>query len=222
MSFNGVMELETQETGLVLGIDLGTTSVKVSLYDGKETIQSASCDTHSKFVCSSQPPGAAEQLTSKIMQTCETCLSRLDSEKLSRVKRVGITGQMHGCVCWSSHAVVDQLELAGASTIKGFNDDLITTSPLVTWEDLRCTEDFIASLPTPDTHLRLATGHGCVTLFWFQRNNPEYLEKFTHAGTIMDLLVARLCGLDKPVMGIQNAASWGYFNVSEKSWNKEM
>ena len=39
---------------------------------------------------------------------------------------------------------------------------------------------------------------------------------------MMDLLVALLCCLDLPVMGVQNAASWGYFNVSEKTWNKEM
>ena len=30
-----------------------------------------------------------------------------------------------------------------------------------------------------------------------------------------------LCGLDSPVTSIQNAASWGYFNTVDKTWNTE-
>ena len=41
-------------------------------------------------------------------------------------------------------------------------------------------------------------------------------------GTIQDLVVAMLCGLDSPVMSVQNAASWGYFNTQTATWNTEL
>lgn len=46
--------------------------------------------------------------------------------------------------------------------------------------------------------------------------------KFNCAGTIQDFAVAILCNLDKPVMSIQNAASWGYFDCSKNQWNEEI
>jgi len=50
--------------------------------------------------------------------------------------------------------------------------DMGEVSPLFTWQDSRCDEDFLASLPDPASHLRLATGYGCATIFWLQRNKP--------------------------------------------------
>ncbi|XP_038059434.1 sedoheptulokinase-like [Patiria miniata] len=207
----------------VLGIDIGTTSVKVSLYDpqSKQTLQSAACETHAKISHDRQPSGAAEQDVGKILEACETCLRKLDAECLKLVKRIGVAGQMHGCVCWN-YGNEETDTISGLSKIKWFEKSVIC-SRLFTWQDSRCTPDFIASLPTPVSHLRLATGHGCATLFWLQRHLPEFVQKFQYAGTVMDLLVNVLCGLDeKPVMSVQNAASWGYFNVEEKRWNKEI
>lgn len=31
-----------------------------------------------------------------------------------------------------------------------------------------------------------------------------------------------LCQLDKPVMSVQNAASWGYFDCATSTWNTEL
>lgn len=35
-------------------------------------------------------------------------------------------------------------------------------------------------------------------------------------------MVAMLCDLDVPVMSMQNAASWGYFNTEKREWNTEI
>lgn len=51
---------------------------------------------------------------------------------------------------------------------------------------------------------------------------PEKLKKFNCAGTIQDFAVAMLCDLDKPVMSVQNAASWGYFDCTEGAWNEKI
>ena len=83
----------------------------------------------------------------------------------------------------------------------------------------RCDQDFINKLPMPMSHLRLATGYGCATIFWFLRNCPEYLNQFDCCGTIMDFVVAMITDNhdEKPVMSVHNAASWGYFDtVSNK------
>lgn len=52
--------------------------------------------------------------------------------------------------------------------------------------------------------------------------SPDFLKCYDAAGTIHDYVVAMLCDLKKPLMSIQNAASWGYFNAKTKSWNTDV
>ena len=92
---------------------------------------------------------------------------------------------------------------------------------LFLFQDGRCSSEFLNKLPKPDSHLQLASGLGCCTLFWLAQHQAEALDEFDCASTIQDFLVAMLCGLDKPVMSVQNAASWGYFNTTSRTWNKE-
>ncbi|XP_069800484.1 sedoheptulokinase isoform X2 [Dendropsophus ebraccatus] len=95
-------------------------------------------------------------------------------------------------------------------------------SQLVTWEDGRCTADFLSSLPQPQSHLNVASGFGCATVFWYLKNRPEFLQQYDAAGTIQDYVVSMLCGLQKPLMSVQNAASWGYFSTRTKTWNMDI
>ncbi|KAK7925689.1 hypothetical protein WMY93_007999 [Mugilogobius chulae] len=121
---------------------------------------------------------------------------------------------MHGVVFWKARSGCDW-------SSKNFfvaKD----TSELITWQDRRSDNDFIATLPKPDSHLSLATGFGCVTIFWFLKHRPRFLEGFTTAGTIQDYVVSMLCGLETCVMTPQNAGSWGYFNTSTNQWNLEI
>ncbi|XP_009556779.2 sedoheptulokinase isoform X1 [Cuculus canorus] len=52
--------------------------------------------------------------------------------------------------------------------------------------------------------------------------SPDFLKPYDAAGTIHDYVVAMLCDLKKPLMSIQNAASWGYFDSRNKSWNTDI
>ncbi|GBN65633.1 Sedoheptulokinase [Araneus ventricosus] len=92
-------------------------------------------------------------------------------------------------------------------------------SALYTWQDGRCSEEFLASLPKPDSHLRLSAGHGCATLLWLARNKPELVAEYDAAGTVQDLVVSMITGLERPVMSAQNAAGWGYFDTETRTWN---
>ncbi|XP_002735979.1 sedoheptulokinase-like [Saccoglossus kowalevskii] len=208
MAVNGVHT----SPSYILGIDLGTTSVKAALIDRdtKEVVSSVSRETCAG-VCSDLGILGNEQDPSKIIRACSMCVSGLPKHSLIKVSSIGVSGQMHGCLLWKSG---EGWARRGTGRL-----DVGKCSQLITWQDQRCTSDFLRSLPAPKSHLRLSTGHGCATLFWMKRNKPDLLDSYDCAGTIQDFLVAMLCGLEKPVMSVQNAASWGYYDTVNKVWN---
>lgn len=141
------------------------------------------------------------------------------------VSHVAICGQMHGVVLWNSANV---------------HSEHPTLSPLFTWQDQRCSSEFIEDLPPSQSHLRIATGkknlkmrrvyfhfqmfsgYGCATLFWLLKHRPEYLAQFDRCGTVMDFVALKLTAGDRAQMSPQNAASWGYFNTVEEQWNLDI
>lgn len=48
------------------------------------------------------------------------------------------------------------------------------------------------------------------------------LSSYNYCGTIQDLIVSLLCNRAKPIMSTHNAASWGYFDVTDCSWNLDV
>lgn len=198
----------------ILGVDLGTTSIKAVLLDSvsQVVVASHSLQTVSDIVDSSGIK-AKEQDTGRIIHVLNECIRQLPADKLKNVTRIGLSGQMHGVLLWKAQS--------GADWSSGDFFTAKDTSQLITWQDGRCDSDFISTLPKPNSHLSLATGFGCVTIFWFLKHRPEFLEGFTAAGTIQDYVVSALCGSERCVMTPQNAASWGYFNTSTSQWNLE-
>lgn len=197
----------------ILGIDLGTTSVKACLIDPQtlKVLAKQSKDT--------QAGEGAKQDVSKIISAIHNCIGRIPRDLLKNVVRIGVCGQMHGVFLWNKETAWTQAE---NSTSERYELGKGPFTPLYTWQDTRCTPEFLAGLPKPDSHLRVATGYGCATLFWKLANKPEILSQYSCAGTVQDFLVAMLCDLDRPVMSIQNAAGWGYFNTESKTWNLEI
>lgn len=197
----------------VLGMDIGTTTVKVAVVDAenRRLVQSLSRETKA-FSPSDLGHLGNEQDPHKICTALQFCVSRLPKECLQRVVKIGISGQMHGVLLWKGGEGWTQNHF-------GRYETTASVSQLFTWQDGRCTPEFLATLPEPDSHLRLSTGQGCATLFWLQRHRPDFLAKFDQVGTIADYVVAMICGLDKPVMSVQSAASWGYYNTVNDQWN---
>ncbi|XP_066289726.1 sedoheptulokinase-like [Branchiostoma lanceolatum] len=200
----------------ILGIDLGTTSVKVSLVDmdSSTTVFSTSRETGATVGFPTDPRGD-EQDVAKILTCVQDCVEKIPEELVAGVTRIGVTGQMHGVMLWRAR--------------EGWRYSPIShrfetgkVSRLYTWQDGRCTPEFLQTIPSPRAHLPVATGNGCATLLWLARHMPEALEGFDRAGTVMDYLVAMLCGMELPVMSVQNAASWGYFDCGSRLWNREI
>ncbi|XP_008853836.1 sedoheptulokinase isoform X6 [Nannospalax galili] len=209
---------------VTLGIDLGTTSVKAALLEAAPDHPSgfvvlASCARAARAETESSVAGSQgqEQDVSRIIQALNQCLDALPRQQLRRVGGIGVSGQMHGVMFWKAGQGCEWMNAGPASVFKPR-----AVSHLVTWQDGRCSSGFLASLPQPESHLSVATGFGCATIFWFLKNSPEFLKSYDAAGTIQDYVVAMLCGLPRPLMSDQNAASWGYFNTQSQSWNLEI
>ncbi|XP_055983413.1 sedoheptulokinase [Sorex fumeus] len=211
---------------VTLGIDLGTTSVKAALVEAAPDDPSgfvvlASCTRAARAETAAQSaaagPQGREQDVSRIIQALNECLHALPRKQLQKVCGIGVSGQMHGIMFWKTGQGCDWTT-GGPSPV--FEPRAV--SHLVTWQDGRCSSGFLASLPQPESHLSVATGFGCATIFWLLKKSPEFLKSYDAAGTIHDYVVAMLCGLPKPLMSDQNAASWGYFNTQTQSWNLEI
>ncbi|XP_020820441.1 sedoheptulokinase isoform X2 [Phascolarctos cinereus] len=158
-----------------------------------------------------------EQDVHRILQALSECLRALPMWQLQSVRGIGVSGQMHGVMFWKSHQACSWTE-NGPHGI--FEPQQV--SRLITWQDGRCTNSFLESLPQPESHLSVATGFGSATIYWLSRHSPEFLKPYSAAGTIQDYVVAMLCGLQRPLMSDHNAASWGYFNTDSRSWNSRM
>ncbi|XP_043573943.1 sedoheptulokinase [Chiloscyllium plagiosum] len=202
----------------VLGLDIGTSSVKAVLLEAESRAVVDSQTKKTKADTSSlDGEKCREQDVARIVSAVNSCVSALPREHLCKVMRIGVSGQMHGVVLWKSE---EGCIWQGGE--KGFTFQPKKTSHLITWQDGRCSREFLDSLTRPDSHLSLATGFGCATIFWYMRNRPQFLESYNAAGTIHDYVVAVLCGLRRPLMSAQNAASWGYFNTRCGTWNLQI
>lgn len=135
-----------------------------------------------------------EQDTGQIINVLNKCIASLPGNKLKDVVMIGVSGQMHGVVFWKAksgtktmfcpncwialfcvfiHVIVCQhseYQLPGCDWSSGNYFRAKDTSQLITWQDGRCNSDFLATLPAPNSHLSLATGFGCATIFWYMRH----------------------------------------------------
>lgn len=195
-----------------LGIDLGSTSVKVTLVDtlSKSLIFSTTETTDAEVGNTQQK---SEHNVSKIMLAVGACLTRITDKNRESVKCICVSGQMHGVLLWNSE---------DNNSLQDIKLGVCNTTNLYTWQDKRVSDEFIMALPKPDSHQHIAAGFGCVTLFWLKKFEPELMVKYNTAGGIMDYLVTMLCGLDKPVMSHQIASGWGYFCSETMTWNTQI
>ncbi|XP_057668448.1 sedoheptulokinase-like isoform X2 [Diorhabda carinulata] len=204
----------------ILGIDIGTTSVKVCIVN-KEThdVEAQNIKDTQSNIPSDTGPGGNKQDVSKIVYAINLCVSKLPKHLLQEVCEIGICGQMHGVLFWKNDSEKRAWEIIEKDTSVRYDVSLDRVSALYTWQDNRCDPSFLSTLPVPESHLNVSTGFGVATIFWMTKNKPEKLRRFNHSGTIADFAVAMLCNLDRPVMSCQNAASWGYFNCRTSEWN---
>lgn len=199
----------------ILGIDLGTTSVKVTVINGdtKELVEHYTKDTNCEVPNNIE--GGHEQHVPTIISTLNICVSKISDCLRKRISKIGVCGQMHGVLFWKIAKWQPPWIFQG----KTYRIDENSVSRLYTWQDSRCDSGFLASLPKPDSHLGISSGYGIPTTFWIKRNRPDFLKKYNRSGLISSFVAAMLTDQDTVYTSYQNAASWGYFNCRDLEWN---
>lgn len=145
-------------TELLLGIDLGTSSVKAALFDGAcRAVASATCD----YPTLHPQPGYAEQRPADWWQATYRAVRAATSRADGAVAAIGISGQMHGTVLLHAN---------------GTSDDAII------WQDRRSaaqagaiTQEIGAERLIALTGNPVAVGLQLATLRWLAENRPERL-----------------------------------------------
>lgn len=166
---------------MLLGIDLGTQSVKAVLADTDGSIIGSE---GSEYPVDIPHPGWAVQDPEKWMDALCGTLSRLRSAhpgEYGTVDAVGLSGQMHGLV------------LLGA--------DGCSVAPAIIWMDSRTRDEvrqIEEALPREelDAHLqnRVATGFALPSLLWTKRNRPVEYGRACHICSPKDYVRLRLTG----------------------------
>ena len=153
----------------LLGIDLGSSSVKVSLVDA----DSGECKASAHWPESEAPikalqPGWAEQRPDDWWAYLKQALAKLSAFniQLSAIQAIGISYQMHGLVC--------------------LDKDLLPLRDAIIWCDSR-------GVPYGE-HAPLPGNFTAAKLAWVKKNEPELFEKIRYIMLPGDYLALRLTG----------------------------
>lgn len=191
-----------------LGIDMGTSSIRAVMFDEagyQISSDSVDCSISTSF------EGAAELdpefVTNAVFNASSGCITKS-----------GVNRHRIEAVCFSCH--MHSLMLVGE------HGEPLTQ--LMLWADTRAGREaeFIASkFDTADFYNRT----GCrvrhpmyplAKLLWIKNNHPDIFKKATRFITIKEYILFKLFGDYYADYTI--AASQGYFNIHEQSWDKEI
>lgn len=187
---------------MYVGIDIGTSAVKVVCSDAARILASASVD----LATSSPHPGWSEQHPDIWWRaTCDALRTLADRITLSEVKAVGLSGQMHGAV------LLDR--------------DLRPIRPAILWNDSRATQEcdqlrqrlpqigqIAGVFPLP--------GFTAPKIAWLARHEPENHARIAHIVLPKDYV--GLCLHGEVATDISDAAGTLWLNQATREWDEEV
>ena len=190
----------------IMGIDLGTQSIKVIIYcpATHELIASSS----EKLELISKPDGSKEQLAHWWVDGFKTCLSTLDSDLKKSVVAVGVSGQQHGFV--------------------PLNEKGEVLAPVKLWCDtateVECNE-IMDSVGGKQTTIEvagnpIAVGFTASKILWLKKNDPLNYTNMTTVLLPHDYLNFYLTG--NRTMECGDASGTGLFNIKNRTWSDKI
>ena len=190
---------------LYIGIDLGTSAVKLLLMDGDGEIK--------KIVSKEYPlyfphPGWSEQNPEDWFEQSMNGLKELTAEcDKSQIAGISFGGQMHGLV------VLDE------------EDNVIR--PAILWNDGRTGEEteYLNTVVGKETLSKYTAniafaGFTAPKILWMKRHEPERFQKIKKIMLPKDYLAYRLCGTF--CTDVSDASGMLLMDVKNKCWSKEM
>ena len=190
---------------LYIGVDLGTSAVKLLLMDEKGSVKNI---VSKEYPLSFPKPGWSEQNPSDwYKQTIEGIAELiLDCDK-TQVAGISFGGQMHGLV------ILDK------------NDQVIR--PAILWNDGRTVEecdylnDVIGKEKLSQYTANIAfAGFTAPKLLWVKKNEPENFAKIDKIMLPKDYLAYRLSGIHST--DVSDASGMLLMDVKNKCWSNEM
>ncbi len=183
-----------------LGIDLGSSSVKVSLLDesGGQVLARTTVPELGEMGMTRPKPGWAEQSPELWWDlTCQGIRQVMEGRDASNLRGIGIAYQMHGLVCM------------------GANDEVLR--PAILWCDSRAVEigeRYFGEIGRDKclAHLHQSPGNFTVSkLAWVRENEPDVYAKIDKVGLPGDYLAYRLSGEWQTTDGgLSEAAAWDF------------
>ena len=188
-----------------IGIDLGTSAVKLLLMEGSGKILKI---VSREYPISFPKPGWSEQNPYDwYTQSMDGLKELLDGSDKSQVAGISFGGQMHGLVA------LDE------------KDEVIR--PAILWNDGRTTEecDYLNQVIGKEklsayTANISFTGFTAPKVLWMKKNEPENFARIAKIMLPKDYLAYRLSGVH--CTDVSDASGTLYFDVKNRTWSKEM
>jgi xylulokinase len=190
---------------MFLGIDVGTSEVKVLLLDNNHQVIGV---TGSSLDVSRPHIGHSEQDPASWWAATLTALAQLKSKypsQYSQTQAIGLSGQMHGAV------------LLGA--------DNQVLRPAILWNDTRSAkecEDMMAELPAlPQIAGSLAMpGFTAPKLRWLAKHEPDVFKKIAKVILPKDYIRFMLTG--EHVCDMSDASGSMWLDVEKRAWSQDL
>ncbi len=197
---------ESNDRSVVIGVDLGTQSVKVVLYDFKAKAELAHSRRNFDLIIGDD--GAREQQASWWLEGLIACFADLPKEYKRRAVAIAVSGQQHGFVPLSADGRV-------LSSVKLWND----TSTLAECDEIE------AKLGGRDAAIVLAgnpilPGYTASKVLWLKKNKPEAYDAMRHILLPHDFINFYLTGKVGTEAG--DASGTGFFDVRRRQWSTEI
>lgn len=188
---------------MYIGIDLGTSGVKVILIDEQQKIIA----TQTEAISISRPHALwSEQDPLEWWQATDNAMLKLKQQfNLADVKAIGLSGQMHG------------------ATLLDKSGDVLR--PAILWNDGRsvtqCKElELIAPKSRHITGNLMMPGFTAPKLKWVEENEPEIFKKIDKVLLPKDYLRFRMTGEFASDMSDASGTMW--LDVQQRSWSETM
>ena len=190
---------------LYIGIDLGTSSVKILLMEGDGTVRKI---VSREYPLSFPKPGWSEQDPSDwYTQTMDGLKELLQEADKSQVAGISFGGQMHGLV------ILDK------------EDNVIR--PAILWNDGRTTEECdylnhtIGTDKLSEYTANIAfAGFTAPKLLWLSKHEPDNFAKIDKIMLPKDYLAYRLTGVH--ATDVSDASGMLLLDVKNRKWSQEM
>lgn len=182
---------------MYLGIDLGTSGIKVVLIDDSHRVLGTG---HARLGVQTPQPGWSEQHPDAWIAAAREALADLDMA-LDKVAGIGLSGQMHGAVCLD----------AGDQVLR----------PAILWNDGRASDE--AAMLDADPQFRSITGNivfagfTAPKLVWMQRHEPDLFARTRRVLLPKDYLRLWLTG--EAISDMSDASGTAWFDPARRDWS---